>query len=276
MKTLFRTCRVPFALMALGICAALGFAQTPKPSAAPAAAPAQAPSAAQKKLDDITARFEKAMEDWKESLHGAKSQEEANALYEKRPGDAYLDEYEAVATEAKGTEVAAKAWSQYVMIAAGLGNANQVTKGVKVLVEEHIDSPLLADVPDIIAGSRAFKPAKAEELLRRMIDKSKDKKVQAAAMFALGSQLMGEKKAKPERVAEGRALLEKVKKDYADVAGGEGPSYAAMAEGQLFELDNLQIGKTPADFEVTDENGVKFKLSDYRGKVVVIDFWGNW
>ena len=25
-----------------------------------------------------------------------------------------------------------------------------------------------------------------------------------------------------------------------------------------------------------DLDGVDFKLSDYRGKVVVIDFWGDW
>jgi hypothetical protein len=25
-----------------------------------------------------------------------------------------------------------------------------------------------------------------------------------------------------------------------------------------------------------DIDGVPFKLSDYRGKVVVLDFWGNW
>jgi peroxiredoxin len=30
------------------------------------------------------------------------------------------------------------------------------------------------------------------------------------------------------------------------------------------------------DFEASDENDVKFKVSDYRGKVVVLDFWGFW
>ena len=25
-----------------------------------------------------------------------------------------------------------------------------------------------------------------------------------------------------------------------------------------------------------DVDGVPFKLSDYRGKVVLLDFWGNW
>ena len=30
------------------------------------------------------------------------------------------------------------------------------------------------------------------------------------------------------------------------------------------------------DIEAPDLDGVTFKLSDYRGKVVVIDFWGDW
>lgn len=30
------------------------------------------------------------------------------------------------------------------------------------------------------------------------------------------------------------------------------------------------------DFELPDANGVKHKLSDYKGKIVYIDFWGTW
>ena len=36
------------------------------------------------------------------------------------------------------------------------------------------------------------------------------------------------------------------------------------------------MGGTPADFEAQDVDNVAFKLSDYRGKVVLLDFWGNW
>jgi len=38
----------------------------------------------------------------------------------------------------------------------------------------------------------------------------------------------------------------------------------------------LSIGKRAPDFEAKDADGVAFKLSDYRGKVVVLDFWGYW
>jgi hypothetical protein len=36
------------------------------------------------------------------------------------------------------------------------------------------------------------------------------------------------------------------------------------------------IGQMAPEIEGEDLDGVRFKLSDYRGKVVVLDFWGNW
>ena len=41
-------------------------------------------------------------------------------------------------------------------------------------------------------------------------------------------------------------------------------------------IRNLAIGKSAPDIEGDDLDGKKFKLSEYRGKVVVLDFWGNW
>jgi hypothetical protein len=38
----------------------------------------------------------------------------------------------------------------------------------------------------------------------------------------------------------------------------------------------LEVGHRAPDFEAKDIEGVAFKLSDYRGKVVVLDFWGFW
>jgi peroxiredoxin len=41
-------------------------------------------------------------------------------------------------------------------------------------------------------------------------------------------------------------------------------------------LRYLAIGKVAPDIEGEDIDGRRFKLSDYRGKVVLLDFWGNW
>ena len=49
-----------------------------------------------------------------------------------------------------------------------------------------------------------------------------------------------------------------------------------MIENELFAFENLRIGKVAPEIEGEDTAGVNFKLTDYRGKVVVIDFWGDW
>jgi hypothetical protein len=38
----------------------------------------------------------------------------------------------------------------------------------------------------------------------------------------------------------------------------------------------LEIGNLAPNIEGEDLDGNKFQLSDYRGKVVMLDFWGDW
>jgi thiol-disulfide isomerase/thioredoxin len=39
---------------------------------------------------------------------------------------------------------------------------------------------------------------------------------------------------------------------------------------------NLAPGKPAPDFELPDSNGIMHKLSDFKGSIVYIDFWGTW
>ena len=48
------------------------------------------------------------------------------------------------------------------------------------------------------------------------------------------------------------------------------------AEGNLFELRNLVIGQAAPEAESNDIDGKAVKLSDHKGKVVVLDFWATW
>jgi hypothetical protein len=73
-----------------------------------------------------------------------------------------------------------------------------------------------------------------------------------------------------EKTAE--PLIALLKKEYSDTK-----VYTEQVAGILFERENLVVGKTAPDFEVEDLDGKKkFKLSDYRGKIVYLDFWGFW
>jgi thiol-disulfide isomerase/thioredoxin len=49
-----------------------------------------------------------------------------------------------------------------------------------------------------------------------------------------------------------------------------------QAQGELFRLRNLSIGKPAPEIEGEDMDGRKLRLSDYRGKVVALVFWATW
>jgi cytochrome oxidase Cu insertion factor (SCO1/SenC/PrrC family) len=51
------------------------------------------------------------------------------------------------------------------------------------------------------------------------------------------------------------------------------PALAAADKPKYYKFD---VGTKAPEIEGSDVDGKKFKLSDYRGKVVVLDFWGNW
>lgn len=53
------------------------------------------------------------------------------------------------------------------------------------------------------------------------------------------------------------------------------PAVAQIAS-DLFVLQNLSVGKQAPEIAATDLDGTAFKLSDYRGKIVFLDFWGDW
>jgi hypothetical protein len=69
-------------------------------------------------------------------------------------------------------------------------------------------------------------------------------------------------------LTEAEALLKQL--------GTDNPALAGRVKDIQFELDKLTVGRTAMDIEAEDLDGKKFKLSDYRGKVVVLDFWGHW
>lgn len=61
------------------------------------------------------------------------------------------------------------------------------------------------------------------------------------------------------------------KYDDAELPGGD--LVAERAKKELFGVRNLRVGKEAPDIEGEDQDGNRFKLSDYRGKVVLLDFW---
>ena len=69
------------------------------------------------------------------------------------------------------------------------------------------------------------------------------------------------------------AVFEQAAEKYGDVELPGGDMVAERAKAELFEIRNLRVGKQAPGIESFDQDGKRFKLSDYRGKVLLLDFW---
>jgi len=45
---------------------------------------------------------------------------------------------------------------------------------------------------------------------------------------------------------------------------------------KVHKAEDLVVGKAAPEIQGEDIDGEQFRLSDYRGKVVLLDFWGHW
>jgi hypothetical protein len=50
----------------------------------------------------------------------------------------------------------------------------------------------------------------------------------------------------------------------------------ALAPAPSEPAVGVRVGNLALDIQGEDVDGQRFKLSDYRGKVVLLDFWGDW
>ncbi len=257
-------------------------------------------SAAQR-FQELKAAYDKAMAEF-ESLYGeAKTDAERETLFRTRlpKGTDYAPRAIAIAKAAPNDPVALDAllWS------LDLGMGPEPDEVLALLAKDHVASDRLGPFCQTIGSG--FRPAIAE-FLRAVVQKNPHHDVQGCATYGLASwhsrraeyanRLRGadaeENKGLEQflgaaGVAELRALdvaateheaetlYEQVVARFGDVKRGRG-TLGDAAKGDLFELRNLAVGKVAPDIEGEDVLGVKFKLSDYRGKVIFLDFWGFW
>lgn len=145
-------------------------------------------------------------------------------------------------------------------------------EAIDLLIKDYIEDPAMVSVCQRLM--RNMSP-QSHKLLTEVLEKSPLREAKGHACFGLMMQSKYAARANPAKEADVKKFAERVVKDFADLKHYRG-SLGEAAKRELYEIENLGIGKTAPEIAGEDIAGTKFKLTDYRGKVVVIDFWGNW
>ncbi|MBK7645445.1 MAG: redoxin domain-containing protein [Planctomycetes bacterium] len=109
-------------------------------------------------------------------------------------------------------------------------------------------------------------PALVDEALLDFVKRTKQRELAAEALYR--GSLARPRGSKGLASIQAAEFEKRLQQDFADSAAAR----AARGEPEV----GLAVGKLAPDFVAKDADGVAFKLSDYRGKVVVLDFWGFW
>lgn len=156
------------------------------------------------------------------------------------------------------------------------GDAEASSAAFSAIMKHHLDHKdivkVLAFVPPTVIP--AF-----EEILQEVVKNGEgDAQVQAAISLARYIPLRDGKLDRSALNDEKLADLEKESKSLRELLGSfDGDSELhKKAQEELFVIENLTVGAKAMDIVGTDLEGEEFKLSDYRGKIVFLDFWGDW
>lgn len=184
------------------------------------------------------------------------------------PSKDYLDKALTLARKARGTSTADKAYAFAIPMAYQVDDSEALVQAFEGMIANNPNSKELRQSMNFI-GFGVRPQDRAIKLLSRIEYYSSETETKSNALLMRASLFYDEYSGEGD-TGRARGILERTIEAYPRTDA------AKRAKNMIFAMDNLSIGQVAPDFTAIDENGATFKLSDYRGKVVIVDFWGFW
>lgn len=215
----------------------------------------------------LNAEFEAAVEKWKEA-QGSASKEERRELRKHKPAAAFWERFAALSEKSNGQ---AKWWMVQHVRAAGIKSSKReetIRPLYDALVKDHKNAEWFADVlPQIAKDRRTLGQDVALGLFETVFTTSESDENRAGALFEAGTLL---------KKSDDEALQKRGAEYHARITEEFGKTDFAEKVRIAKARENVQVGKMAPDFKGTTIDGFEFSLSDYKGKVVMLDFYGFW
>lgn len=183
-------------------------------------------------------------------------------------------------------------------------------QSLEFLRDHHATNPNIAKICWKLGNNWDATCQPARDFLQIAADKNPDREVRGLATFALArfSKQNAENMVFfSESAPPGNRWFEKAKTAYWEKMKGVNPETAsreaeklfnivldkyadcptlqpmqdaatlgAVAKVELYDLEHLSVGKVAPEIEGEDIDGKKLRLSDFRGKIVMLSFWASW
>jgi hypothetical protein len=224
---------------------------------------------ADEQVQAVIEEYDTAYKAFYKAYRAADSDEARSAIVENElpSTEDYATQLWELTDQYEGSEAALDAM---VWIAQSAGTDENTTRIIDVSVAFHMDSDKLGTIL-----ARARLSEKSLPNVEAILEESASESTRAQACFALGSFWKGRADSDESVLPKALAYFERVGAEFAEVKSYN-TTMGQRAEGELFEMKSLVIGMVAPEITAEDLDGVSFNLSDYRGKVVVLDFWGDW
>lgn len=233
----------------------------------PAKPVTKAPSAA-KRMQELNDLQQKAVKEWRDSMKQAQKPKDGKPVRAMRMRPDFgpvADKALEYAKDYAGKDEAI----DFLMMVVNL-DQQKARPALEVLLKDHIDSPKLAAMGRMIPFlDRLVSPEFAKDARAKLMQ-SKSVDVRGWALFATHQKTITSADIEGDEYQAARAKL-------LAIAGKvEDKGLVGQINGAIDEREKFGIGCTAPDIAGVDLDGVAFKLSDYKGKVIFLDFWGDW
>ncbi len=220
-----------------------------------------------KKFDDWTAAAEKAKSEGKPAP-------DMPAMLMGPPKELmakFVGKFEVAAKEFAGTDDAIKFLGMIASMGGMAEAKDRVLAACKTLTTTHIKSEKLAEaLPAIGMTSHFLGKEETSRILKKVEADSPHADVQAGAILArVDGDLRDADVGSPEYLAA-KAEAKRATGIATD------PDLKKQIQRSIDRREKLNTGTKADDIAGVDLNGVAFKLSDYKGKIIFLDFWGDW
>lgn len=223
----------------------------------------------------LEAEADKIYEEWMTDLR--KKMAEAEKTGESLPDSAYtppLGDVVAKFKEAATTFAGKEDAVQFLVWISQMGGRIDEQAGkdaMRTLLTDHTKSEGLEEIAGMFGYlNMYFDDETVKEMLAKVERENSSATVRGWAAFARIAPILESSKYDSEEFKTAKAEITRM------IDGVKDRRLRSEVESKINLAEKFGIGMVAPDIEGVDLDGVAFKLSDYKGKILFVDFWGDW